>query len=249
MAAPAPTTAELMAIITMLQAQIVALQNAAPAATAAPPAGATTVVFDVTPQMLGANDLINYSTKRGSNIFEQGCKPLDDKALTKGFAMTPNQTIIFVEAFHRHATRMGWNQGTRQITSFANSAQRQVKIIKSYCQINKATLKSACERFCKPGRVDSQTRTKQNNTMMSIFLAKSSTADAQARLLTYRNEYTFDGVKYVPLMYKIILRPPLTPLPPPKCCATTCSHWECMRQRLAVTSTRCTTSLTRTTHN
>jgi hypothetical protein len=63
MAAPAPTTAELMAIINMLQAQIVALQNAAPAAPAAPPAGAATVVFANTPQMLGANDLIDYSTK------------------------------------------------------------------------------------------------------------------------------------------------------------------------------------------
>jgi hypothetical protein len=42
--------------------------------------------------------------------------------------------------------------------------------------------------------------------MMSICLAKSLTADAQARLLTYRNEYTFDGVKYTPLMYKIIMR-------------------------------------------
>jgi hypothetical protein len=42
--------------------------------------------------------------------------------------------------------------------------------------------------------------------MMSICLAKSLTADAQARLLTYRNKYTFDGVEYAPLMYKIIMR-------------------------------------------
>jgi hypothetical protein len=63
MAAPSPTTAKLMTIITTLQAQIVALQNAAPAAAAAPPAGAAPVVFANTPQMLGANDLIDYSTK------------------------------------------------------------------------------------------------------------------------------------------------------------------------------------------
>jgi hypothetical protein len=46
----------------------------------------------------------------------------------------------------------------------------------------------------------------QNNTMMSICLAKSLTADSQARLLTYRNKYTFDGVEYAPLMYKIIVQ-------------------------------------------
>ncbi len=63
MAAPTPTTAELMAIITTLQAQIIALRNVAPAAAAAPPAGAATVVFANTPQMLGTDDLINYLTK------------------------------------------------------------------------------------------------------------------------------------------------------------------------------------------
>ncbi len=107
MAVPAPTTAKLMAIINTLQAQIVALQNAVPAAAAAPPAGAATMVFTDMPQMLGINDLIDYLTKRGSTIFEQGCKPLNDKALTNSFAMTPNQTVIFVEAFHHHAMTMG----------------------------------------------------------------------------------------------------------------------------------------------
>jgi hypothetical protein len=101
---------------------------------------------------------------------------------------------------------MGWNQGAMQITLFAYSVGRQVDIIKSYGQINKATLKSACERFCKPGRVHSQTRAKQNNTMMSICLAKTQMANAQARLLTYWNKYTFDGVEYAPHMYKIIMR-------------------------------------------
>ena len=69
MAAPTPTTAELMAIITTLLVQIVALQNLALAAAAASPAGAATVVFANTPQTLGTNDLINYLTERGSTIF------------------------------------------------------------------------------------------------------------------------------------------------------------------------------------
>jgi hypothetical protein len=146
MAAAAPTIANLMAIILQLQAQILALQNVAPVDAAAS-AGAAPVVFADMPQMLGANELIDYSTKWGSVIFEQGCKALDNKALTNGFAMTPDQTIIFVEAFHRRATTMGWNQGARQITTFTNSAGHQVNIIKSYGQINKATLKTACERF------------------------------------------------------------------------------------------------------
>ncbi len=50
MAGAAPTNAELMAIITTLQAQVNAMQNAAPAATAAPPVGAAQVVFVDMPQ-------------------------------------------------------------------------------------------------------------------------------------------------------------------------------------------------------
>ncbi len=40
---------------------------------------------------------------------------------------------------------------------------------------------------------------------MNICLAKSLTADAKARLLTYRNKYTFDGVEYAPFMYEVIM--------------------------------------------
>jgi hypothetical protein len=43
---------------------------------------------------------------------------------------------------------------------------------------------------------------KQDN---EICLAKSLTGYAQARLLTCRSEYTFDGVEYTPLMNKIIM--------------------------------------------
>jgi hypothetical protein len=115
--------------------QVNALQNAAPAAAAAPSAGTApvAVVFADTPQTLGADDLLDYSTKRGSAIFEQGCKALNNKVLTDGFAMIPNQTVNFVKAFHCCTTTMSWNQGTRQITTFTNSAGHQV-IIKSYGQ-------------------------------------------------------------------------------------------------------------------
>ncbi len=69
--------------------------------------------------------------------------------------MTPDQTAIFVQAFHRPATAMGWNQGTKQITTFANRAGCPIDIIKRYGQIDEAALKFACDRFYKPGQPDS----------------------------------------------------------------------------------------------
>jgi hypothetical protein len=144
MANPAPTIAELQALIQTLQGQVAALQNAAPAATAAPSAATTTVVFADTPQTLGAEDLINYSTKRGSDIYKQGIAPLDNKSLTNVFDMTTNQTVVFTDAFLSRATAMGWNKGSKQITTFTNSSGVSIDIIKSYGQIDEATLKTVC---------------------------------------------------------------------------------------------------------
>jgi hypothetical protein len=156
--------------------------------------------------MLGVDDLINYSTKRGQLIYNQGCKALDDKALTNGFNMIPNETVIFVKAFQRHAGVMGWTKGTKQITTFTNCDGKSIDTIKNYGQIDEATLKTACEQFCKAGEIESQTRAKQNNTMMSNCLSTSLSMEAKVRLLTYQNDYTFNGVEYAPLMYKVIMR-------------------------------------------
>ena len=128
MAAAGPTPAELQALILQLQAQVATLTSGA-AAPAGPPAA---VVFADTPQSLYADDLIDYSTKRGSSIYEQGCKTLDDKALANGFSMTPDQTVVFVEALTGRATAMGWNAGSMQITTFANLSGKNVDIIKEY---------------------------------------------------------------------------------------------------------------------
>ena len=208
--ATVPTVADLQALIVQLQDQVTALEHAAaaaaPAAPAATTAATTAVVFADTPQTLGAEDLIDYSSKRGSDIYKQGIAPLDDKALTEGFNMTANQTVVFTEAMLNRATAMGWNKGSKQITTFTNSSGVSVDIIKSYGQIDEATLKTACERFCKAGQADAESHTKQNNTMISMCLNKLLMASAKASLLTYRNEYTFDGVEYAPLMYKIIMR-------------------------------------------
>jgi hypothetical protein len=176
MAAPAPSVADLQILIQMLQAQNALLLAAI---SAAPAAGAAAVVtFAFMPQRLNTNDLLDYLTKRGSSIYEQGCKALDNKALTDGFGMTTDQTVVFVKAFSRCTIAMGWNKGTTQITTFTNCSGSPVDLIKCYRQINKMALKTACKRFCKAGDVDAESCAMQNKTMMVICLASSLTAEA-----------------------------------------------------------------------
>jgi hypothetical protein len=116
------------------------------------------------------------------------------------------QTIVFIEALKRKADSMGWSKGTKQITKFTNRDGADVDIIKNYGQIDIATLKTVCERFCKAGEADSTTQARQNNKMMSMCLANSLSLSAKVQLLTYKNEYIFDGVEYAPLMHKVTMR-------------------------------------------
>jgi hypothetical protein len=125
--AATPTMADLQALIATLQAQVNALLAAAPVAAAPTP-----VIFTDMPQTLNSDNLIDYSTMRGSSIYEQGCKALEDKELTNKFGMTPNQTVVFVEALSHRATTMGWNQGTKQITTHQYSAGTVINLIKCY---------------------------------------------------------------------------------------------------------------------
>ncbi len=65
---------ELLALVQTLQGQVAALTAAvaaasAPVAVPAPTAAPAPVAFADTPQMLGADGLIDYSSKRGSDIY------------------------------------------------------------------------------------------------------------------------------------------------------------------------------------
>ncbi len=78
--------------------------------------------------------------------------------------------------------------------------------MKAYGQINEVTLKTRCDVFCTAGDANYQTRAAQNNHMMAQCLKSSLTPAALAHLEPYQAQYTFNGIEYAPLMYKIIMR-------------------------------------------
>ena len=68
-----------------------------------------------------------------------------------------------------------------------------------------ATLKTACERICKTVENDAESRAKQYNTMLANCLLNSLSLTTKVQLLTYPNEYTFNGMEYAPVMSKVII--------------------------------------------
>jgi hypothetical protein len=101
---------------------------------------------------------------------------------------------------------MGWDRGTQGITLLQNAAGVDIDIVKAYGQIDEATLKTRCNAFCRAGGTNSQMRAAQNNHMMAQCLKASLTPAALACLEPYQAQYTYDGIDYAPLMYKIIMR-------------------------------------------
>jgi hypothetical protein len=126
-------------------------------------AGATPLItFAATPAMVNHQDLINYSTKVGTTIYNEGCKKL-----TTEFDMKSSGTVVYTTELQAKCVKMGWHMGTQQIINFANAAGSTINIIHQYGQINTAMLQAQCEVFCKSTGALFQARARQNNTMMS----------------------------------------------------------------------------------
>ncbi len=81
-AANNPTIAKLSALVATIQQVIATLRQQQAQQPVAP--AANPVVFADTPQMLEVMNLIDYSTKKGAEIYMQVCAPLNNKSLTEG---------------------------------------------------------------------------------------------------------------------------------------------------------------------
>ena len=205
MAGNAPSNAELTQQIAALTAVVTNLANAmanqAPAAAVAPPAAA--VAFATSPGVAAIEELIDYTTKHGASLYEQGTKSLGTP-----FNMKASQVVTFEKELQDRASMMGWDQGTQNILRFTNKDGRQISLIAEYGQIDAETLKTACNEFMTG--VNADKRAAQNNEQMWRCLYSSLTEEAKATLLTYKKDYEVmvNGQPKIvaPLMYKTMMR-------------------------------------------
>ncbi len=164
-------------------------------------AGATPLVtFAATPAMVNHQDLINYSMKVGTMIYDKGCEQL-----TTEFGMKSSGTIVYTTELQAKCVKMRWHMGTQQIINFTTTAGSTIKIVHQYGQIDAATLQAQCEVFCKSTGALFQARARQNNTMMSKCIMKMLTPAARVRLFPFRGDYEIDDVIYAPLLQKKIM--------------------------------------------
>ncbi len=136
---------------TALTGQVTTLAAAAAAAPAAPAVAAgaapqAAIMFATTLAMLRHEDIIDYSSKTGTMIYEDGCE-----SLTTPFKMKSSGTVIYIIKLQAKSNRMGWHAGTQQIIKFANNSGTIINIISEYGQISMAKLQMECKDFLKTG--------------------------------------------------------------------------------------------------
>jgi hypothetical protein len=114
---------------TALTGQVTTLAAAAAAAPAVPAVAAgaapqAAIMFAITPAMLRHEDVIDYSSKMGTMIYEDGCESLNTP-----FKMMSSGTVIYITKLQAKSNPMGWHVGTQQITKFANDLGTMINII------------------------------------------------------------------------------------------------------------------------
>jgi hypothetical protein len=208
----------LTAANTTLMAQVQNLSGGAAAgSTARDGAGAAPLItFVATPAMVNHQNFINYSTKVGTTIYNEGYKKL-----TTEFDMKSSGTIVYTTELQAKCIKIGWHMGTQQIINFTNAAGSTINIVHQYGQIDTATLQAQCKVFCKSTGALFQARARQNNTMMSKCIMKTLTPAARVRLLPF-----FEGTTRLTMSSthpystrKAWPWPQSTTLPPPRPCA------------------------------
>jgi hypothetical protein len=104
---------------TTLTAQVQNLPGGAAAGgTAGGGAGAAPLVtFAASPAMVNHQDLIIYSMKVGTTIYNEGCEKL-----TTEFDMKLSVTVVCPTELQAKCVKMGWHMGTQQIINFTNAA-------------------------------------------------------------------------------------------------------------------------------
>eukprot|EP01082_Thalassiosira_pseudonana_P000354 g78.t1 g78 contig1:191241-192442(+) len=148
----------------------------------------------LTPGKVGAEAVIDYSTKHGSSVYKEYKAALPTVWDLKGKGL-----VVFIQEFLTRAQDAGWTKSTMQVTKFNNADGTPIDLITEYGKIDVDTLKAQCDVFLLPGGANFQTRATQNNKLMAECLLSSVTASAKQALIADRGQYTFDGTIYAPM--------------------------------------------------
>jgi hypothetical protein len=172
------------------------------------PAAAT---FATTPGTNKVEEIIDYSTRYGAALYEEGSKGLYSDDEDK-FNLDNAKAISFIRDVQARVKKMGWNNSNQGITHY-NANGSTYDLIEDYGRIDIKEIQAQAEPFYLYIGAKSKERAAQNNAMMVEMLWNSLTQAAKDQVAVYKDEYELsdqgtpeEKVVVAPTLYKVIMR-------------------------------------------
>ena len=171
-----------------------------------------TATFATTPGKSKVEQIIDYSTRYGAALYEEGSKGLYSEDDEDKFNLENAKAIPFMREVNARVKKMGWNDINQGITHF-NVNGSTYDLIEDYGRIDIKEIQTQCEPFYLYIGTNSQERAAQNNAMMAEMLWNSLSKAAKDQVVVYKDEYELsdqgtppETVVVAPALYKVIMR-------------------------------------------
>jgi hypothetical protein len=184
---------------------IAALQ---PILTGTAPAPTVTVTYAATPGTHNVTSLIDYSTRTGTSVYQDGIRSLFDDE--EKFDLQNDKATAFVDKVKARVKKMGWDNATQGITTYQVDGQ-PVDLIEHYGLIEMSIIQDQSKPWYESTGAQVNQRASQNNQMFYEMLMASMTQSAIDRVNVYKDEFMLDDttgklVENAAALYKVIMR-------------------------------------------
>jgi hypothetical protein len=201
--------ADLNQAVADLTAQMTQLINALqPILTGTAPA--PTATFAATPGTHNKADIIDYSTRTGTALYEQGIKSLYEDE--EKFNLQNDKAPALIREVKARVEKMGWNDATQGITTYLVNGN-SVDLVENYGLIPMNEIKDQSKPWYEHNGAKKQQRAAQNNAQMFEMLMNSLSTSAKEQIAVYKDEYMLSDANTPPslvgnaaALYKVIMR-------------------------------------------
>jgi hypothetical protein len=132
------------------------------------------VTFAATPAMVNHQDLINYSMKVGTTIYNEGCEKL-----TTEFNIKSSGTVVYTTELQAKCVKMGWHISTQKNYQLYQRCWLYHQHRPPVRTDRHGHASGPVQVFCKNTGTLFQARPRQNNPMMSKCIMKTLTPAAR----------------------------------------------------------------------
>ena len=165
--------------------------------TLAPPQTYPTT-FALTPGQHKLDDIIDYSTKGGKALYEEG-----GSALKSSFDVEASHLVVFIKELTFHMKELEWSEGNQNNTKFDTTSTgitTTFDILTKWGWIPESDLSTICTKWGESG-THSNTRGAKNNSIMVKSLQTTFTNDASLLITPHIASVTVDSVVVAPLLF------------------------------------------------